>query len=222
VLLSIGSIPVAKATTVSLSAPTIFYEAALKYSFMFWDADASVGSTPALTFKTPNDDSTFAVDAWFIESNGGNGSPGVTTWAFSLNQDKTVSNTPIASVTPSGAWSGSPSTTVSTTSSSSPVAITASSLIAGDGVFNSWLQFGTGSISKNVLTVPAKGSSLAIAFFGIPVPDPCLSIRNQLANLNPSDFPNLAAYKAALMALGKELQICEEKWGESVTPLPPS
>jgi hypothetical protein len=129
-----------------------------------------------------------------------------------------VSNTPIASVAPSGAWSGPPSTTASTTTGSSPVAITALSLISGYGLFHSWLQIGNGSVSKNVLTVPANGASLAIAFFGIPVPDPCQSLRNQLAALNPADFPTEAAYKAAAEALAGEVRACEEKWGEIAGP----
>jgi hypothetical protein len=57
-------------------------------------------------------------------------------------------------------------------------------------------------------------SSLAITYYGVPVPDPCVPLRAELAGLNPSDFPTPAAYRAAAEALAKELSICEMENGE--------
>ena len=114
----------------------------------------------------------------------------MTTYPFFRNGHKPIPGTPISSVNPSAAWSGPPSTTVSTTTGSGSVAITALAKMAPYGLFLKWLQFENGSISDDVLTVPASGAFLAIAFFGIAIPDPCQSIRTQMENLNPGDFPN--------------------------------
>ena len=59
--------------------------------------------------------------------------------------------------TPSGAWAGTPFTSVSTPASSSPVEITALAKIGGYGLFTSWLQLGDGTVKKDVLTVAANG-----------------------------------------------------------------
>lgn len=218
VLQALGTIPVTAGASITLSAFKTITEAPNTYGFLFWDTEVSIGPDPSVTFTAPASD--FAVDAWYMEQGPSGGPPGtgVTTVAFNRNEHGAIPGTPIASVTPAGAWSGSPSTTVSTTTSSSPAAITARAEIAPYGLFLRWVQFGNGSISGNVLTVPASGASLAIAFYGIPVPDPCQTYRDQLANLNPGDFPNEAAYKAAREVLGKELLACEQKYGEVATP----
>jgi hypothetical protein len=212
VLQDMGTIPVTSGASVSLSAFPAFTEKAVTYGFLFWDTEVSVSSDSSVTFTAPGTD--FAVDAWYVEEGGGGGGTGVTTWAFSRNQHQVIPGTPISSVNISGAWSGPPSTTVSTTTSTRPVEITAVAKIVPYGLFLKWLQFGNGSISAAVLTVPASGAAWAVAFFGIPEPDPCQTFRDQMASLSPGDFPTPAAYQAALRALAKELLACEEKYGE--------
>jgi hypothetical protein len=212
VLQDLGSIPVTGGGSVTLSAfPTITLSG-VTYGFLFWDTEASVSSDASVTFHAPGSD--FAADAWYIAEGGGPGGTGVGAYAFSRNEHKVIPGTPIGSVTPAGAWSGPPSTSVSTTTSPNPVQITALAEIAPYGLFLKWLQFGNGTASGSVLTVPSGGASTAIAFFGIPDPDPCQPIRDQLENLSPADFPTLAAYQAALRALAKELLACEKKYGE--------
>ncbi len=92
--------------------------------------------------------------------------------------------------------------------------ITAIANMPSYGLFLKWLQFGDGSIASPVLTVPASGASLAIAYFDIPIPDPCQSIRTELDSLSPADLPTPAAYEAAVKALARELLACEQKNGE--------
>jgi len=187
------------------------------YTFLFWNITSDIRTTASMSFTAPTDTSTFDVTAWYIPTGGPGGPPGLpaaTTYAFSLNQDQVINGTPIASVTPSGAWAGPPATTVSTTSSTSPVAITARNIFNGYGLFVRWLQFGSGSISNQVLTVPASTSSYAIAFFGISVPDPCQAVRDDLENLSPGDFPNFAAYQKARSYLQSQVIACERKNGE--------
>ena len=62
--------------------------------------------------------------------------------------------------------------------------------------------------------MPANSSSYAIGFFGITVPDPCQSYRDDLDNLNPGDFLNLAAYQRARQYLLGQLLACERQNGE--------
>ena len=92
------------------------------YSFLFWNITSDIRTTASMSFTAPSDTSTFDVTAWYIPSGpvGPPGPPIVSTYAFSLNQDKVIAGTPIGSVTPPGTWAGPPATTVSTTSSASP------------------------------------------------------------------------------------------------------
>lgn len=215
VLQDMGTIPVSSGKSVSLSAFSTFTLGSATYGFLFWDAEVSIDPDASVTFTAPASD--FAVDAWYQLQGPGNGT-GVSAVAFSRNGHKTISGvTPVSSVSPSGDWSGPPSTSVSTTASPGPVSIKALAKLPPYGLFLKWLQFGDGSIKADVLTVPYKGASEAIAFFGVPEPDPCQTIRTQLENLSPADFPTPAAYKAAAEALGKSLLACEETYGEGTT-----
>jgi len=213
-----GTFPLTAGAQVTLSAPPQLFGSGTPqaaYGFLFWNSSTDVLTTPAISFTAPSDTSTFHVTAWYVPEGGsGGGGSGVQTYAFSLNQDQVISNTPIASVTPSSAWSGPPSSTVSTTTSPSAVGITAKPLISGYGLFRKWLQFGNGSIANTVLSVPSGGSSFAIAFFGIPSPDPCEDARTQLEDLSPGDFLTLAAYQRARQQLTQQLLACERKYGE--------
>jgi hypothetical protein len=223
-----ATVSLAGGSSETLDAPYELDAAGHTYAFIFWNVDATVtplqlkGGKPNLdqtvTFTAPSDTSTFDGTAWYIETGGGGGgSAGGSVWAFSLNKDERLTNSPIGTINPAAAKTGPNS--FSTTSSSSPVVVTAPKLIGGDGLFKSWLQYeGDGSVGGATLTVPADGSTASIAFFGIPVPDPCETIRVELENLSPGDFPNPAAYRAAVRALSAELHACEVKYGE----LPPT
>jgi len=216
--------PLTPKSTVFLSTSKYLYATGTpppEFVFVFWVINGALHTNAIAKFAAPNDSSAFNAQAWYLPV-GGNGGTGVATWAFSLNKSAVISGTtPIASVTPAGAWSGSPSTTVSTTTSASPVVITAESLIAPDGKFKSWLQlYGNGTISGSALTVPASGASADVAFFGIPVPDPCQTYRAQLAALSPGDFLTIAAYEAAVRALSAELLACEKANGEIAITTP--
>jgi hypothetical protein len=137
----------------------------------------------------------------------------VTTVAFSADRDEVIADTPIASVTPSDAWAGPPSTIVSTTKSADPIVITARALIDGCGEFASWLTFG-GNASGRTLTVLAQASALAIVSYGIPQPDPCADLRATRDGLNPGDFMSREAFERALAAANKRLHGCERRHGE--------
>jgi hypothetical protein len=198
----------------SVTAPAQVFQqgAAPGFTFRFWNAAAAVMTTPTATCTAPTDNSNFSCSAWYFEDVGGPKAL-VTTYAFSLNQNQVLAGkTPIAAVTPAGAWTGPPSTTVPTTTSA--VTITAAALIGGFGRFNSWRQFGNGTIAGDTLSVPLMGGSQAIAFYGVPVPDPCAAIRAQRDNLNPSDFPTIQAYIAAFASLTAQLVACERVFGE--------
>ena len=212
----------------TLDAPYRLTAGGHGYAFLFWNVDATLTTVQLkngspnpdqkVTFTAPTDGSTFDGTAWYIQTGGGGGGgTGGSVWAFSLNKDERVPNSPIGTINPASAQTGPNS--FSTTSSSSPVVVTAPKLIGGDGLFKSWLQFGgDGSIGGAVLTVPSSGSTASIAFYGIPVPDPCEGVRQDLDNLSPGDFPTLAAYQAARRALTGQLLACERKYGELPSP----
>ena len=215
-----GSIPVKPGGLVTLDAPQQIV--ALnpnnpddKFSFLFWHASRVLVATHVVTFSAPSDELNFFATAWY-QKVGGNGPPPpphVTTVAFSHDKDEVIADTPIAAATPDGAWTGPPSTVVSTTISAAPVVITAKALIDGFGEFASWLAIG-GTASGKVLTVAAQSSSLAIAAFGIPQPDPCALLREERDGLSPGDFPTLAAFQRALAAANVRLHACERQHGE--------
>ncbi len=191
------------------------------YSFIFWAADFQVfpvqppGGVPdpqqTVNFDAPAGQA-FDVTAWYVRDTSGPAEI-ATVWAFSLNQDRELPNSPFASVSPASAQQGP--NTVSTATGGQPVIITAAELIEGYGRFSSLLQFyGDGTVSGSVLTVPAVGASEAIAFYSIPVPDPCQEIRDQLDNLSRGDFNTAAEYERAFHYFVQQLKACEKKYGE--------
>ncbi len=106
--------------------------------------------------------------AWYLQMGGGGGGFGVSTFAFSNELDVVLPATPIASVTPAGAWAGGNATTVATNAA---VQIIAKNTVAGTPAganFADWFEFGSGTPSGNQLSVPAQGSSLAIATYRVP------------------------------------------------------
>jgi hypothetical protein len=191
------------------------------YSFIFWAADFRVfpvqtsGGVPdpqqTVNFDAPGGQA-FDATAWYVPDIPG-GPPEVNAWAFSLNQDQTLPNSPFGSVSPASAQQGP--NTVSTATGGQPVIITAAESIGGYGRFGSWLQFyGKGTVSGSVLTVPSGGESEAIAFYSIPVPDPCQEIRDQLDNLSRGDFNTAAEFERAFHYFVQQLKECEKKYGE--------
>lgn len=216
-----GSIPVKPSGLVTLDAPlqiVVVNQAKPPdtYSFFFWHANRVLDSRHVVTFNAPSDESNFFATAWYQKDSGGPpGTPHITTVAFSLDKDDVIADTPIAAATPPGAWPGPPSTVVSTTLGSGPVTVTARALIDGAGEFTSWLAFG-GSAAGKVLTVAAQSSSLAIAVFGIPQPDPCALLRAQRDGIEPGDFTTIDAYRRALAAANARLHACEKLHGEPI------
>jgi hypothetical protein len=189
------------------------------YCFDFWIADFDVfpvqqaGGSPELqqtiNFTAPPGQA-FAATAWYRPCAGG--PPGVLAWAFSVNQDTTLPQSPFGSVVPATAQIDA--NTVST-ASSQPTVITATRLITGAGRFGTWLQLsGDGTVNGATLAVPAGGSSVAVAFYSIPVPDPCQAIRDRLEYLSPADFDTLTEYERATAYFQGQLKECEQKYGE--------
>jgi hypothetical protein len=140
----------------------------LQYSFLFWNAVGTLGSGLTTTITVP--ETNAVATAWYLQIGGSGGGPGVATFAFSNELDLVLPETPIASVAPSSAWAGGNATGVST---SQAVQITAKGSVAGTPAgasFDSWFQFGNGTPSGNVLSVPASGSSYAIASYRVGDP----------------------------------------------------
>ena len=204
----------------TLTAPLTIPGTPHGYCFDFWIADfdvfpvqqASGSPEPQQTINvTAPAGQAFAATAWYRPCAGG--PPGVLAWAFSVNQDTTLPQSPFGSVVPATAHKDANS--ASTTASSQPVVITAARLITGAGRFGSWLQLsGDGTVNGATLTVPAGGSSVAVAFYSIPVPDPCQPIRDQLEYLSPADFDTLTEYERATAYFQGQLKECEQKYGE--------
>jgi hypothetical protein len=205
----------------ALTAPLNVPGTPNNYLFVFWVADFQVfpvqdsGGTPepqqTINFNAPAEQA-FAATAWYLPDVGG--PAGVEAWAFSVNQDTTLPESPFGSVMPATAQEGA-----NTVSTSQPVVITAADVIAGFGRFSSWLQLsGDGTVNGATLTVPAGGSSVAVAFYSIPVPDPCQGIRDELESLSPGDFGTLGEYERAAAYFRAQLKECEEKYGELLLP----
>jgi hypothetical protein len=195
------TIPVVAGSTVSFTADQLLVVADpmnpgqfLQYSFLFWNAIGNLGSGLSTTMTIPAGDSV--ATAWYVQVGPGGGGFGVSTYAFSNELDLVLPVTPIASVTPASAWAGGNATGVTTTSA---VQITAKNTVPGTppgGSFDQWFQFGNGVPAGHVLSVPAKGSSLAIASYVVPdKPDlryPGIielvdALENVIRRIDPSD-----------------------------------
>jgi hypothetical protein len=188
-----GTVAVTGASSVALTAPEYLYQPSnppgtlgTVYEFMFWDVNSTLVNTQSADFTAPGGGSSFTASAWYLpvcvvsSSCSGGGPSSVTTWAFSLTENKVLPGTPISSVSPSSAWVP-PSTSVSTASA---VTIDALAFLGAHTKFfgtpfRSWFVFGGGGskVSGNSLQVPAGESPYAIAFYSqysshIP-PIPC-------------------------------------------------
>jgi hypothetical protein len=212
--------PSSRETIIPGSSPTLnaYYkivEGDITYQFIFWNVDATVtppqGTNPlqTLTFKAPSDDSTFNATAWYIQQ--GPGASGGLVFAFSLNQDQELPNSPIGTITPASAQTGP-----NTFSTAVPVRVGAPPLIEGYGRFNEWLPWFQDNVTLTgpVLNVDAGGSIAAVALYGIPVPDPCQDAREALENFTPEGYPTPADAKKAFEELKAQLLACEKQYGE--------
>lgn len=178
-----GDIKVSPGWPATLTAPQYLYQPSTPsgtlgtvYEFMFWNVDSRLIPTEKALFKVPFGYEAPSATAWYLpvcvvaSSCPGGGASAVTTWAFSLTKDEVLPEAPIASVTPTSAWT-SPSASVSTATA---VNITAASelgpygIATGGTVFSSWFVFGGASaatVSGLDLAVPVGESPYAIAFY---------------------------------------------------------
>jgi len=195
------------------------------YVFLFWDAIASLYADPDLTFTTPDDNSSFAVDAWCLvlgnrrqwqrwcgEHHGVLTKPArrvseyahrlgdgrewcVDGSAFHYRQDHHGCETgrDHRSAQNHGLW-------------------IVRFLVAVLHQGQHREQEGSDG--------PANGGGLAIAFYGIPVPDPCQGARDVYDNYipDPSTPPNVVL--AERKTLWATLNTCEQNYGETLTKPP--
>ena len=188
-----GTVPVAPGSSVTLTAPEYLYEppatptaSPTVYEFIFWDANATLGTKEKDTFTAPSTATGFKATAWYLQVGGCSGpcTPDVSATAFSLTNYARLPESPIGKVSPSSAQTGpnSVSTTTAAVLKAGSVKITAANCIGvctkfSGNVFDTWFQLGNGTIANPLLTVPADGSSTAIAFYRTrsisPPPPPC-------------------------------------------------
>lgn len=145
----------------------------LNYAFLFWNVKGAITPTQTVTIPNVGDDD-FSATAWYVPTGGGgNGGPSLTTFAFDIDLDTVLSDTPIQSVTPAGQWAGGNATTVTTTN----VAVVVNAKDAmGSKPFVSWTMLGSGTPAGDLLNVPLNGGGWAIAGYKtsrgtIPKPD---------------------------------------------------
>jgi hypothetical protein len=188
-----GTVRVTPGSSVTLTAPQYLYEppatptaSPTVYEFIFWDANATLGTKEKDTFTAPPTASAFKATAWYVPVGGCSGTcvPAVSASAFSLTNYAPLPGSPIGSVSPSSAQTGpnSVSTTSAAVISAGAVKITAANCLGPctkflRTTFVTWFQLGDGKIANPLLTVPADGSSIAIAFYRSlrisPPPPPC-------------------------------------------------
>ncbi len=195
-----GTVPVAAGSSLTLTAPEYVYQPSVPpgtlgtvYEFMFWDINSALVNTATADFRAPSSGTSFSAGAWYLPvcvvstSCGSGGPTSVTTWAFSLTNDKVLPGTPISSVGPSSAWTP-PSTSVSTATG---VDIDALQFLGphskfGGTEFRSWFVFGGegSTVSGLQVQVPASESPYAIAFYGEYSPPPPADTLHRLPALH--------------------------------------
>jgi hypothetical protein len=197
---------IAKTTVVDGSPVTV------TYGFLFWDVNARLHTNPTVKFQ-PICGSANSVVAVYWPLGGG-GTPGTTdaVLAYSLPDHKIVPGSPIASA--SSGW------TAGSTSVTTPSTIEALPKLPPYGEFKAWDILGQpySSSSSLALTEPDE---VVLAFYGFPDPDPCQTLRNEIATDSYCTGDGVSASSCAklLMALDKELEACEVEYGEAL-PLP--
>ena len=142
----------------------------LNFVFLFWNisgaSNAGIHSTDSVSIQIGTKD--VSATAWYVQAGGGGPAwTGVYTYAFSEGQDKFLTDIPIASVTPSAAWTPG-NNKVETDSQIAPsgVDIFADSSIGGEA-FDLWLTFSGGTVTGNKLHADADTAIwAAIANYG--------------------------------------------------------
>ncbi len=135
----------------------------LQYAFLFWNVMGQIATT-STTIISDIGTQPVTATAWYWQTGGTGPGTGVTTYTLSQSQDQIVTDCPIASVAPAGAWVGGSATFVATAAAA--VQITAKTDI-GQEEFNTWIVLGSGSASGNVLSVPKAGWTAAIAAYTV-------------------------------------------------------
>jgi hypothetical protein len=121
------------------------------YTFEFCDINSQLYFANTLTAPVPS--TPFSATAWYF-TNGGTPTQDVYTFAFSVDLNQWLTQTPVATV--NGAPWTSPSSIVPTTGN---VVITAKPQIAGYGEFIGWFQAGSGLNPSPTLTRPPAATS---------------------------------------------------------------
>lgn len=182
------------------------------YGFLFWDVNAQLHTNPTVKFQPVCGEANSAIAVYWPL--GGGGTPGTTdtVLAYSLSEAKIVPGTPIASAT--FGWTAG-STTVTT-----PSIIEALPKLPPYGEFKAWDILGEPYSSASSLPLNSP-DNVVLGFYGFPQPDPCQTIRNELATDEycAGDGLSPKACASLIGSLSKELQICEISYGEAL-PLP--
>jgi len=138
----------------------------LHYHFLFWNVCGTISNDPHHGNGTVPPGDTVAT-AWYVPVHDGDGGAGIVTYAFWVEHDSVVSDTPIQSVTPAAAWAGGNNTVVSSTAGSGQRRITARDTVASITNANCehWFLLGAGNAPDKVLTVDQGGSTWALALY---------------------------------------------------------
>jgi|GEM_PF-2754353 len=138
----------------------------LHYRFLFWNVCGTIGNDAHHGNGTVPSTDTVAT-AWYVPVGVGDGGAAIATFAFWVEHDRVVPDTPIQSVNPAAAWAGGNNTVVSSTAGSGPRMITAKNSVptATNATFDHWFPLGAGSASAAVLTVAEGGSTWALALY---------------------------------------------------------
>jgi len=149
----------------------------LHYRFLFWNVCGTISSDVHHGNGTVPSSDTVAT-AWYVPVGNGDGVAFIVTYAFWVEHDSVVSDTPIQSVNPAAAWTGGNNTVVSSTVGSGPRVITARDTVPSitNANFDSWFLLGGGTASTSVLIVDQGGSTSALALYkhhdGGRIPNP--------------------------------------------------
>lgn len=138
----------------------------LHYRFLFWNVCGTIGNDVHHGNGTVPPSDTVAT-AWYVPVGTGDGGAAIVTYAFWVEHDSVVSDTPIQSVNPAAAWAGGNNTVVSSTAGSGARVITARNTVPliTNANFDHWFPLGTGSAAAAVLTVAQGASTWALALY---------------------------------------------------------
>jgi hypothetical protein len=186
------------------------------YGFLFWDVNAQLHSNPTVKFQPVCGEANRAIAVYWPTGGGCAGCPPPTVdsvVAYSLNDAKIITGvTPIVSAS-SGWTSGSSSVTP-------PSTIEAAAELPPYGKFKAWDVLRAPDSTASSLSLRAAGE-VVVAFYGFPDPDPCQSLRNEIATAGDScvgDGLSPKACEAYLKYLNGELTACEKTYGELAAP----